>query len=73
MDRIKLMGLQFLILLLAALACPLGMGAMMWWMQKGMGSQSTADAVPPPHNVEALAARVVELERQLKTPQQVEP
>jgi len=74
------MDLQFLILLLAALACPIGMGAMMWWMQRGMSHSPAAEPPPSPqpeasarlvvHN-QALEARVAELERQLAAQQQI--
>ena len=31
----------------AALACPVGMGLMMWFMARGMRSKEQAPAVPP--------------------------
>jgi hypothetical protein len=66
------MDLQFLILLLAALACPLGMGAMMWWMQRGMSHPPAAETPRQPETIDnlvarnqALESRVAELERHL--------
>jgi uncharacterized iron-regulated membrane protein len=68
------MDLQFLILLLAALACPIGMGAMMWWMHRRMSHPAAAEPPPSPQleasdglvaRNQALEARVAELERRL--------
>ena len=36
-----------LLLGLAVLACPLGMGAMMWFMMRGMGNNQAAPASAP--------------------------
>ena len=70
---------QFLILLLAALACPISMGAMMWWMHRSMSHQPAAEVKPSPRQSpeagslvernQALEARLAELER---APQQAE-
>lgn len=75
------MDFQFLILLLAALACPTGMGAMMWWMHRSM-RQPPATETPPVQQPEAsgdlvarnqaLESRVAELERHLTARQQIE-
>lgn len=75
------MGLQFLILLLAALACPLGMGAMMWWMHRGMSHPPAAEPPPAPQveasaglvaRNQALEARLAELERRLSARPQID-
>jgi len=73
------MDFQYLILLLAALACPIGMGAMMWWMHRSM---SHPPAIEPPQQPEiisdivarnqTLEARMAELERRLVAQQQME-
>ena len=73
------MDLQILILLLAALACPLGMGGMMWWMQRGMSHPPAAE---PPSALQleddmaarnqVLEARVAELERRLSARPQID-
>jgi hypothetical protein len=39
--------MQNVLLSLAVLACPLGMGAMMWFMARGMGSKREQSATPP--------------------------
>jgi hypothetical protein len=44
--------MQNVLLSLAVLACPLGMGAMMWFMARGMGGKRDQSATPP--SLEAL-------------------
>ena len=73
------MDLQFLILLLAALACPLGMCAMMGWMQRGMSHPPAAEPSPASQmeddmaaRNQALEARVAELERHLSARSQID-
>jgi hypothetical protein len=39
--------MQTAFLTLAALACPVGMGAMMWFMTRGMRSRPEQGATPP--------------------------
>jgi hypothetical protein len=72
------MALQFIILLLIALACPIGMGTMMWWMHRSMNPSPAAEISPPrqPKTTEdiitrnqALESRVAELERHLTAQQ----
>lgn len=75
------MDFQFLILLLASLACPIGMGVVMWWMYKSMSHHSVSE--PSSHlssgatdnlleGNQALEARVAELEQRLAAQQEVE-
>ena len=45
--------METLLFALAVLACPVGMGAMMWFMMRGSGSASTSE---PPARAEELAA-----------------
>ncbi|HEX9924424.1 MAG TPA: hypothetical protein VGD99_17335 [Anaerolineae bacterium] len=75
------MDFQYLVLLLAALACPLGMGAMMWWMQRGMSHPPAGEPPPSPQleasdglvaRNQALEARVAELERTLSARPQID-
>ncbi len=47
---------------LALLACPLGMGAMMWMMMRGSRKPSEADSVAEQAELTALRARIVRLE-----------
>ena len=44
---IKEMKMSELLLGLAVLACPLGMGAMMWFMMRGTGNSQAAPASAP--------------------------
>ncbi len=44
--------MEGLLLGLAVLACPVGMGLMMWFMAKGMRRRETGDA--PPSSLEAM-------------------
>ena len=53
------MDLSTTIRLVAVLACPVGMGLMIWWMSKNMNSQqghSTTGAQTPANSAERLAA-----------------
>ncbi len=57
-----------LLLPLAMLACPVGMGLVMWWMMKGSNnSQGNATSIPqtPPEKLAALRARRVALETEI--------
>jgi len=47
---------------LALLACPLGMGAMMWMMMRGNSKPSEADSVTEQAELTAMRARIVRLE-----------
>jgi hypothetical protein len=49
------MELSTILLLVVTLACPIGMGLMMWLMSKNMGGQSSADHHPPATSQERLA------------------
>jgi hypothetical protein len=44
--------MEGILVALAALACPVGMGVMMWFMARGMRSQEEQPTVPP--SLEAL-------------------
>ena len=46
--------MESILLSLAFLACPLGMGLMMWFMAKGMRQESAAAAPPQNASVEQL-------------------
>lgn len=48
-----------LLIVLALLACPVGMGAMMWWMGRNM-NQSNADQAPTVRTASAPASGTVE-------------
>ena len=39
--------MESVLLSLAVLACPIGMGAMMWFMARGMGGKREQRATPP--------------------------
>lgn len=52
-----------LFLLLAVLACPLGMGAMMWFMMKGMGNNQAAPASTSAKGGDPVAEAELELLR----------
>jgi hypothetical protein len=50
---------------LAALACPVGMGLMMWLMMRGQGTTSTAGATG--HQVDELRAEIERLKAERST------
>ncbi len=52
-----------LLLFVAALACPIGMGAMMWLMSKNMGGQS-GESMPDPRNSASSKERLAALHAQ---------
>lgn len=58
------------LLVLALLACPVGMGAMMWFMSRGMNKMSDESTPPregePPATVAELRARQARLEVELE-------
>ena len=49
------------LVLLALLACPVGMGAMMWWMGRSMKQQQPQPAVVPADNIDDLRAEQARL------------
>ena len=49
------MELGTILVLAATLACPIGMGLMMWLMNKNMGGQSSSSYHPPATSKERLA------------------
>ncbi|MEW5987321.1 MAG: hypothetical protein AB1791_11845 [Chloroflexota bacterium] len=55
------MELTTLLLLVAALACPIGMGLMMWLMNKNMGGQSSQ--AMPGHTSEADRLKALQEQR----------
>ena len=53
-----------LLLSLAVLACPLGMGAMMWFMMKGMGGKQAGSTPVPARAGDPVAEAELQLLRQ---------
>jgi hypothetical protein len=51
---------------LAVLACPVGMGLMMWFMSKGMRRDKTADEPARQPTVEELRSEQAELEAKIE-------
>lgn len=52
-----------LLLTLAVLACPLGMGAMMWFMMKGMGGKQAGSTSMPGRTDDPVAEAELQLLR----------
>ena len=52
-----------LLLTLAVLACPLGMGAMMWFMMKGMGGKQAGSTSTPARDGDPVAEAELQLLR----------
>jgi hypothetical protein len=63
-----------LLYVLPALACPIGMGAMMWFMMRG-GKNTKQPAQPGPQAAEldTLRAQVAELRTKVQAPQDAVP
>ena len=67
------------LLALCAVACPVGMGAMMWFMARGSRSNNAQPARPPStlddlrHEHERLGAQIESLEGSHADPEGIEP
>ncbi len=58
--------MQTALLALVALACPVGMGVMMWFMGKGMKRDSAPAQAEAPPNVEDLRAEQARLAAEIE-------
>jgi hypothetical protein len=53
------------LLVAALLACPVGMGAMMWWMNRGAKQQQRKEAPAAPESLEGLRSEQARLTREI--------